>query len=133
MTEHTLITRGVGGALRLTGSADLPVTVLLRHSSEDPAAVRAVVLMDAVESFELLIERSLLTAGLTSPSEDGDVRVSIAGTHAVVAVGELTLLLALTDLVDLLLASYVAAPSGSEHDVVIALSATARQLSEADA
>jgi hypothetical protein len=131
MSEHTLTTRGVGGALRLAGAPDLPVTILLRHSSQQPSALRAVVLLGDDESIELVVDRTLLTAGLTAPAEDADVGVSVVGSSVAIAVGELMLLMALADVVDLLLASYAAAPTGTELDTVIALTAAANQLAEA--
>jgi hypothetical protein len=131
MSEPTVTTRGFGGTLRLAGQPDLPVTVLLRHTCAEPSAVRAVAVLDEDSSVDLLLERSLLTAGLDAPAEDGDVRVSSAGGDVLVEVGPLGLVLALADVVDLLLATYQAAPAVREQDLVIALHAPAEQVSRA--
>lgn len=119
----SLTTRGLGALLRLADQPDLPVTVLLRHDAGDAALVRAVVLLDADDAVELRLDRRLLTAGLSAPASDGDVRVSVVGTQVAVAVGDLTVLLGLGDLVDVLLETYTAAPTGSERDAVIKLTA----------
>lgn len=120
-------TRGLGGSLRLAAQPELPVTVLVRHQAEDPALIQVAVVLSDEESFDLPLDRTLLTAGVTSPAVDGDVAVSVELDRVLVQVGELGLLLGLQDVIDVLLASYAAAPTGAEQDVVISLTA-AREL-----
>ncbi|MCW2572656.1 MAG: hypothetical protein JWO88_2714 [Frankiales bacterium] len=125
--SETLTTRGVTAMLRLTGQPDVTVIALLRHSSETPSALRAVLVLDE-EPMELVFDRAMLSAGLTAPVRDGDVAVSVAGTTAVLEVGPLIVLLGLADLVDVLLETYAAVPTDAERDLVINLTTTAQQL-----
>jgi hypothetical protein len=131
MSDNLDTTRGAAGRLRLAGQPDLPVTVLLRHGSADAALVRLVVLLDAEESVEIAVERALLTAGVRESAADGSVRVHTLGNQVAIEVDALTVLLGLGDLVDFLLASFQAVPTGGEHDTVIALTQTALELSQA--
>jgi hypothetical protein len=131
MSQNLLTTRGVAATLCLTGQPDLTVVALLRHSSEVPSALRAVLLLDDEEPLELLLDRAMLSAGLTAPVRDGDVAVSVSGATAVLEVGPLTVLLGLGDLVDVLLETYAAVPTAAERDLVINLTATAQQLARA--
>lgn len=124
-------TRGTGGTLRLAGQPDLQVPVLLRHDAAEAALVRMVLVLSDDDSAELALERSLLTAGLSAPVAEEDVRVAVVARQVAVKVGELTIVLPLADVVDFLLAAYAAAPTGAEHDVVIALTERARALSQA--
>lgn len=126
----SLTTRGLAADLRLAGQPDLPVLALLRHDAAEGALVRVVVVLADEDSIELPLDRALLTAGLSDPVTDGDVSVWVEGDRAAVRVAELTVLVGLAGLIDLLLASYAAAPTGSEHDTVIALTA-ARELLQA--
>jgi hypothetical protein len=128
MSETVLTTRGVTATLCLTGQPDLTVTALLRHSSENPSLLRIVLLLDADEPRELVFDRAMLSAGLTAPVTDGDVTVCVSGSTAVIAIGTLTVLLGLADLVDVLLETYAAVPTEVEQDLVINLTATAQQL-----
>jgi hypothetical protein len=128
-------TRGTAGTLRLAGQPDLPVTCLLRHDAAEPALVRVVIVLSEdgaeADAAELAVDRSLLTDGVTGDAHDEDVRVSVLGTQVYVVVGALTVLLGLAGVVDFLLETYQAAPTGSEADVVIALTEAARELSQA--
>jgi hypothetical protein len=126
----SITTRGMGGTLQLAGQPDLPVTVLLRHDPADASCLRVVLVLDAEEFTDLPLDRALVTAGLIDPVADGDVSVRAEGDRAVVAVAGLTLSLGLADLIDVLLASYQAAPTGTERDAVISLTA-ARELLQA--
>jgi hypothetical protein len=114
MSEQTLTTRGLGGVLRLQGQPDLPVTVLLRHSSAEPAAVRTVVVLDDDLSLELVVDRALLTSGSVHGDHEGEVQVAVVGAQVELTFADLSLRLALRDVVDVLLASYEAAPTGCE-------------------
>ncbi len=126
----SITTRGVGGILRLADQPDLPVTVLLRHDPAEASCLRAVVVLDDDEFADLPLDRALVTAGLTAASVEGDVSVRSEGDRALVEVAGLTLSLGLGDLIDVLLASYQAAPTGSERDAIISLTA-ARELLQA--
>jgi hypothetical protein len=125
--SESLTTRGITATLCLTGQPDLIVTALLRHSSEDPSALRTVLLLDD-EPLELVFDRAMLSSGLTAPVRDGDVAVSVVGATVVLEVGPLTVLLGLADLVDVLLETYAAVPTDVEVDLVISLTAAAQQL-----
>ena len=125
-------TRGLGAQLRLDGQPDLSVTVLVRHDAAVPHAVRLVVLLDGLdsaESFELLVDRDLLTAGLVTGADgDGDVQVQVVGDQALLEVVDLTVALPLGGLIDVLLSSYVGSPTGQDVDTVIALERRAQSL-----
>lgn len=111
MSEVVVTNRGVGGALCLPGRPALPVTVLLRHSSQEPPALRAVVVLDDEEPVDLVFDRSLVSEGITGRARDGVVQVRVENDRVALLVGGLTLTLPLADVVDLLLASYLAAPT----------------------
>ena len=113
-------TRALPAALRLPSQPDLPVTVLVRHEAQRPDLVRAVVLLED-DSFELPLDRTLLTEGLIGASAHGDVQVQTVGDQVLVGVGELTVVLPRVAVTELLLASYAAAPTGAAIDLVIAL------------
>ncbi|MGZ6792746.1 MAG: SsgA family sporulation/cell division regulator [Mycobacteriales bacterium] len=87
-------TRGLGGALRLPGLPELPVTVLARCAG---AETRLVVLLDADDSVELVLARELLTAGLGAPVADGQVQVAPSGGEVRVTAAGLDLVLAAAD------------------------------------
>ncbi len=125
-------TRGLGAQLRLAGQPDLPVTVLARHDASVPYAVRLVVVLEALdsaESFELLVDRGLLTSGVvTGAAGEGAVQVQVVGDQALLGIEDLAVVLPLRGLIELLLSSYVAAPTGQDADVVIALEQRAQSL-----
>ena len=115
MSEHAVVTRGVGGALRVPGRPDLPVTVLLRAGCGSPAGVRVVVLLGPDDSLEVVVPTSVLRAGLTVPTRDGDLWVSAAGAQVVVEARGLVLVLATADVVDLLVATHDGDPAHPGH------------------
>ena len=130
MREHAVITRGVGGALRVPGRPDLPVMVLLRAGCDAPAVVRVVVLLGTDDSLEVVVPTSALRAGLIAPTRDGEPHVSVVGTEAVVEVRGLALVLATADLVDLL-ASHEGCTAHAGHGPTPVPTQTPRHLSGA--
>lgn len=113
-------TRGLGALLRVPGLPDAALPALLRHSADDPFAVRLVLLLDpegdGPESVEWLFSRSLLTDGLLAPAGQGDVQVHVVGHEVVVELaGSATVLLPLEGLVEFLAASYDVVPTGAEE------------------
>ena len=134
-------TRGLAAVLRVPGQPDLRLPALLRYAACDPYAVRMVLLLDscpdscpgsdgtggggrgadsdAPESVEWLFARALLTAGLTGPSGEGDVRVRVVEREVHVELaGAASVLLPLDGLVEFLADAYTVVPTGSEEQAV---------------
>lgn len=113
----TTATCGLRAVLRVPGLPDLPLPLLLRYAAADPFAVRMVLLPGdgGDESVEWLFARSLLTDGLTAPTGEGDVRVTVEGREVCVELaGQAGVLLPLDSLVEFLAVSYEIVPTGAE-------------------
>lgn len=106
-------TAALDGVLRVPGSPELPVPVLVRHDAREPEALRVVIALDDDTACEWLLDRAAVTAGLAGGSGSGVVAVAVVEGRAQVRVGDLaTLLLPLAPLVELLCATYAVAPTG---------------------
>ena len=120
MTEN----RAVAATLSLEGQPDLQALALLSHSAEQASMVRIVLVVGEERLADLAVARALFTEGVVEGAAgDGDVQVQTVGSTVLVEVGTLTVMLALVDVLDHLLASYAAAPTAGENAIVLALSA----------
>ncbi len=123
MTGPTTLTRrAVAGSLRLPGEPDLAVLVLLDHRADEPEQVRLVPVLDDEALCTLVVDRGLLTAGLIDgAAEDVDVEVQLRDDQVLIGIGRLRVVLGAHDLTELLLASFAAAPTGSQQERVLHL------------
>lgn len=122
MTSAVLsTTRGLPAVLRLAGQADLPVLALVRH--ESGSLLELVLVLDD-EPVHLPLDRALLTEGLSAPARDGAVSVSTVGQQVSIHVAGLEVVLQLSDVAELLVASYEAVPTGAEQPAVVDLDAS---------
>lgn len=123
MTGPTTFTRrAVAGTLRLPGQPDLAVLALLDHTADAPDEVRIVPVLDDEALCTLVVDRGLMTAGLVDGAAgDGDVQVQVLADRVLLGIGELVVVVGTHDLTELLLATFAAAPTGSEQERVLRL------------
>jgi hypothetical protein len=113
--------------LAVPGGPPLPVPAELTYAAEDPWAVRVAFRTgggpDGDGVVVWLFARQLLGEGLAAPVGEGDVRVwPTAGRAVAIAMaspsGSALFEVDRDPLVEFLQASYLAVPTGSEHDAV---------------
>ena len=74
MDSGTTVTAELGFLLVIPRQGSVPLTASLFYSADDPYAVRMAFHVGTDEAVEWIFARDLLTAGLTEPAGEGDVR-----------------------------------------------------------
>jgi hypothetical protein len=126
MTHIATVTAELELSLVVPDGPSLPVAASVAYDARDPWAVRVTFRTGEDSTVEWLFARQLLTDGIAGPVGDGDVRVwpSFAdGEHAVCIAmasphGAALFEIERDSLVELLQATYLAVPTGTEGTFV---------------
>jgi Streptomyces sporulation and cell division protein, SsgA len=81
MNSAATVSAELGLSLVVPGHGAVPLRASLCYSARDPYAVRMAFHVGAEDPVEWIFSRDLLSAGLTGPAGEGDVRVWPAQDH----------------------------------------------------
>ena len=126
MDSGITVSAELGLMLIIPRLASVPLATSLRYTSDDPYAVRMAFHASTDEAVEWIFARDLLTAGLTEPAGEGDVRAwtspSADGGEPVLNIvlsspfGKAHLEAPMTATAEFLRRTYDAIPAGREGD-----------------
>jgi hypothetical protein len=126
MTHIATVTAELELQLVVPGGPSLPVAATIAYDARDPWAVTVTFTTGPDSTVEWLFARQLLTDGIAGPVGDGDIRVWPSYTDGERAVciamasphGSALFEIERDSLVELLQATYLAVPTGTEHTFI---------------
>lgn len=124
MTAVPTVTTDLVVDLVVPGGPPLPVTSQFSYSTADPYAVTLRFLVEGDQWVTWIFARELIEHGVTSPVGEGDVQIwpgdrdgaRCVFLHTRSPHGAATFMLPLTVIVEFLLNTFAAVPSGTESD-----------------